>query len=313
MPISSHLIHFAGKPVVNWPPASKVHDPSQVAYRVRMSYEEADEGQRWTVKFADFVQEPEAQQSSALVVGIWDYDFVGGAAAARVVEALVTARDRLPNLRAIFLGDITYEECEISWIVQTDVSPLLNAYPALENLSIRGGEGLQLGALRHERLKTLVVESGGLGAGVVREVAAAHLPALEHLELWLGDPNYGATATVEDLAPILAGDRFPRLRYLGLRDSKIADEVAIAVAQAPLLERIQVLDLSLGTLSDKGAAALLASPAVARLQKLDIHHHFCSSEMVDKLKGLGIAVNAGELQAEEEYDGETWRYVAVGE
>lgn len=313
MPISSHLTHFAGKPVVDWPPVSKAHDPSQVAYRLRMSYEEADGGQRWTVKFADFVQTPEVKQLTALVVGIWDYDFVGGAAAARVVEALVTAHDRLPNLQAIFLGDITYEECEISWIVQTDVSPLLNAYPALENLSIRGGEGLRLGALRHERLKTLVVESGGLGVGIVREVAAAHLPALEHLELWLGDTNYGATATAEDLAPILAGDRFPRLHYLGLRDSEIADQVAVAVAQASLLERIRVLDLSLGTLTDEGAAALLNSPAVARLEKLDIHHHFCSDEMVGKLKGLGTLVDANDPQTEEEHDGEIWRYVAVGE
>ena len=81
------------------------------------------------------------------------------------------------------------------------------------------------------------------------------------------------------------------------------------VAQAPVVEKIRVLDLSMGTLGDEGAAALLASPAVARLEKLDIHHHYCSPEMVERLKGLGIAVDAGDPQDESEYG----RYVAVGE
>ena len=44
------------------------------------------------------------------------------------MEALVSARDKLPNARAIFLGDITMEG-EISWIEQTDVSPVLGNAP----------------------------------------------------------------------------------------------------------------------------------------------------------------------------------------
>ncbi len=35
---------------------------------------------------------------------------------------------------------------------------------------MRGGNGLRLGAIRHERLRSLVVESGGLDASVVRDV-----------------------------------------------------------------------------------------------------------------------------------------------
>jgi hypothetical protein len=82
------------------------------------------------------------------------------------------------------------------------------------------------------------------------------------------------------------------------------------VATAPVLDHVRVLDLSLGTLGDVGAAALLASPAVARLQKLDIHHHYCSDEMVARLQGLGIEVDASEQEREEDEDD---RYVAVGE
>jgi hypothetical protein len=245
------------------------------------------------------------------VVGAWSFEM--DTDSSHVVEALVSASDELPNLEALFVGDIVSEECEISWIVQSDVTPLLNAFPGLTYLCVRGGNGLELSGLRHDGLTSLVVESGGLGGRVVRDVAAARLPALEHLELWLGMPHYGGTATVDDLAPLLAGENFPALTYLGLRDSEIADQIAEAVADAPILERIRVLDLSLGTLGDAGAAALLSSPAVARLEKLDLHHHFCSDEMVQKLRQSGIRVDASDQLATERYGGDEWRYVAVGE
>jgi hypothetical protein len=249
---------------------------------------------------------------TGLVVGSW-VDVPMGNDAEPVVEALVAARDKLPALEAVFLGDIISEECEISWIHQTDVSPLLAAYPELEHFGVRGSDNLSLGTLRHARLKTLVIQSGGLPARVVREVGAAELPELEHLELWLGERHYGGDSTVADLAPILSGARFPKLRYLGLRDAEQADEIAAAAATAPLTERIRVLDLSLGTLGDQGAISLLASPAVARLEKLDIQHHYCSEATVEKLKALGIEVDASDRKEPDKYRGESHRYVAVGE
>ena len=40
------------------------------------------------------------------------------AGAERIVAALVAARDRLPALRALFLGDVTRDQCEVSWLNQ---------------------------------------------------------------------------------------------------------------------------------------------------------------------------------------------------
>jgi hypothetical protein len=313
MTIDEHATHFAGKPVQDWEPEMAIADPGGTIYRISLSYEEADEGGRWTDKFSTFLSDPAAREITGIVVGTWDTTGASEQDVNEVVEALVVARDRLPNLRAIFLGDIISEECEISWIQQSDVSPLFDAYPALEHFCVRGAERLRLGSPRLAHLKSLVLQSGGLPAAVVREVAAAELPELEHLELWLGTEDYGADATIEDLEPILAGNVFPRLRYLGLRDSDIADVIAAAVARALVTERIKVLDLSLGTLSDVGAMDLLQSPAIRRLERLDIHHHYCSAEMVAQLKGLGIDVDAGESQEPDEFNGESWRYVAVGE
>lgn len=334
--IHENVTQFDGKPVVDWEPGSEISDPIGTAYRIRMTWDEVDEGSTWADKFDAFLYAVRSDEVTALIVGDWGH-VAEGTSSAAVVQALVAARDRLPALAALFIGDIIGEESEISWIIQTDVSPVLNAYPNLTTFRVRGGEGLSLGELRHHRLEALTIETGGLPLRVLNQVLAADLPVLAHLELWLGDSGYGWNGSIRDLDPLLAGNLFPKLRYLGLRDSEIADEIAVMTAQSPLFERLSVLDLSLGTLSDEGADALLASPAVRRLNKLDIHHHYCSEAMVQQLTGgserdtsldfvvegvslppqrpLGwdIVVDAGDRQEEEAYDGESYRYVAVGE
>lgn len=312
MAFYEHLSQFAGLSVVDWDPGNSVVSPDQ-APRISLSYDAAQEGELWGDLFVSLLDQPNVSALEGLVVGAWGEMFEQNGEAARVVEALVAARDRLPNLRAIFFGDVISEECEISWMQNTDMGPLLAAYPQLEQFGVRGTNGLSFGALQHPNLQNLIVQSGGLDAAIVRAVAAADLPALEHLELWLGTPGYGGDATVDDLAPILAGGRFPRLRYLGLRNSEIADEIAAAVAGAPVLEQIRVLDLSLGTLGDDGAEALLASPTVARLEKLDLHHHYCSPEVIARLAALPLEVDTSELQEPDRYGDESHRYVAVGE
>src|SRR5262249_2977768 len=133
-----------------------------------------------------------------------------------------------------------------------------------------GGNNLSFGNIQHDHLKELVVQAGGLPPSVIHEVGAAKLPNLEHLELWLGEPNYGGDATAEDIAPLLKPNVFPKLRYLGLKNSEIQDEIAGVIAMAPVLNQLEVLDLSMGTLSDAGAKALLGSPAIKKLKKLDL-------------------------------------------
>jgi hypothetical protein len=309
VPIGEHATRFAGLPIRDFSPSRGLANAARVAYRIRVDY---DSEEKFDELFAALVDAPGASELAAIVIGAWSSEMYDSTTAV-LVEALVAARDKLLSPKGLFLGDITYEENEISWIKQSDVSPLLSAYPHLEYFQVRGGDGLSLGKLDHANLRSLVVETGGLPASVVRQVAAAKLPALEHLELWLGTDEYGGDATVDDLRPILSGRLFPKLRYLGLRDCQKADEVAAAVALAPVLQQIKVLDLSLGTLGDMGAEALLASPAVARLEKLDIHYHFVSKELTDRLSALGIELDASDRQKPDKWDDEEHRYVAVSE
>lgn len=275
-------------------------------YRVATEYD----GPPFEEVFAAFTANPACAEAPAIVIGAVGSD--GGQEMGTALELLVSARERLKSLRGIFFGDMIVEESEISWIEQTDVSPLFTAYPDLEHLRIRGGNQLSLGGtIRHPKLKSLVIETGGLGADVVRQVIAADLPALEHLELWLGDEGYGGDTTMDDLLPLFEAGRFPKLKRLGICNCPFQDFVATVAATSPVLQQLEVLDLSLGTLSDRGAEALLGSEAVKRLKHLDLHRHYLSSAMMEKLKASLPSVDVSE-QEEDSGDPED-RYVAHSE
>jgi hypothetical protein len=311
MSIGQNLRTFHSRDVVDYDPDSGFAGGA-VTPRLRLGYEAHEDGETFSDLYSRFLREPAAGGTEALVIGMWNR-YMEGDTAERVVENLVSTRDRLPLLKALFIGDITGEENEISWIEQTDVSPLFTAFPQLEVLGVRGGNGLSLGRPSHPKLKTLIVETGGLPQHVVREVCTADLPALEHLELWLGTEEYGGNATVADLAPILSGGLFSRLTTLALRDCEWADDLAVALADAPILSRIRSLDLSLGNLGDRGALALAAAPAAAGLESIDIHHHYAGDEAIAKLMALGPRINAKERAEADRWDGEEHRYIAVSE
>ncbi|MEU3173174.1 MULTISPECIES: STM4011 family radical SAM protein [unclassified Streptomyces] len=184
MIIGGTLEKLYGLPVFSFPGPSgttaELPGPDAVAWRIATGSYDAEEA--WEAAFARFCAQVDTTRVRALIVGAWEdaYD----SAPSEAVQALLAARDRLPALRSVFLGDITSEECEISWINQTDVTPLLAGFPALEEFGVRGGQGLEFPALRHEALRSLTMETGGLPVEVVRGVGASELPALEHLDLW---------------------------------------------------------------------------------------------------------------------------------
>jgi hypothetical protein len=311
MPYPTNPPTFAELPVVdyNQDPAGQpdgAGDPAKIAWRLSVEYD--DGPAEFAGLFARFLADVGGGNVTALLIGQW-----GGAAYEHKapVGLLADSAAQLPNLRALFLGDMEAEECEISWIQHDDITPLVEAYPALEILTVRGGEGLSLRPVRLPALHTLVFESGGLPAGVVRAVGQSDLPAVRHLELWLGTEQYGGNSTVDDLADILAGARLPAITRLGLRDAEIADEVAAAVASAPVVARLEVLDLSMGTLTDRGARALLAGQPLTHLRALDLEYHYLSTEMMERLRAElpGVRVNVDDRQDESRHG----RFVAVSE
>ncbi len=109
--------------------------------------------------------------------------------------------------------------------------------------------------------------------------------------------------------PLLSGRLFPKLKHLGLRNCEYTDEIASAIADAPILKQLRSLDLSMGTLGDAGANVLLASPLFAKLESVDLSHHYMSSAVVKKIMKAGPKMLAKDLRTEEEGA----RYTQVGE
>ncbi|WP_280400573.1 STM4015 family protein [Nocardia carnea] len=318
------LTEFGGLPVFDFPdsPDDPVlagtipADAESVAWRVAGPGFEVEVP--WPEHFARFCEHVDTTRVRAFVAGSWG-DLADGEhdTSDLVIEAMVAARDRFPALRAIFLGDIEPEEAEISWIRQGPVSALLAAFPDLTEFVVRGSDELSFAPIRHERLEKLTMQAGGLPGAVVRDIAACDFPALTHLDLWLGTPHYLGDATIADLAPILTGDRLPGLKYLALRNSDIQDDICAALATAPVVARLDTLDVSMGVLTDTGAAALLAGQPLTHLKTLDMHHNYLSPELCARLRETlepAVSLDLDPDDAESyTYDGEVHRYISVSE
>ncbi|MBE1537891.1 STM4015 family protein [Actinomadura algeriensis] len=233
---------------------------------------------------------------TALLIGDWGAEYGSGEQdGSYPAPILAAAAESFPKLESLFFGEITAEESEISWILHEDISPIFRAFPGLRRFDVRGSAELAFEPIRSDELKVLRFESGGLPASVVESVVASDLPNLEHLDLWLGVNGYGGDVSMDDLAPVLSGERFPSLRHLGLENAERQDEIAAAVASAPVVARLESLSLARGMLTDAGAEALLSGQPLTHLRKLDLHHHFLTDAMMARLKEAlpGVEIDLG--------------------
>jgi hypothetical protein len=308
MPIG-HQESIIGLPIQNYTPETGLTDPTSVAYRVGTYYNQYN----LDALFKALHDEPQLSELRALVIGFWgvdgEYD---------VPAMLLEIAPKLPNLEALFVGDISYDENEMSWIEQFDLGAVVNAFPTLKYFQANGGQDLRLTGLAHERLETLLLITGGMSAEVVEDVLTAPLPKLRTLELWTGADEYGASVTIDDLMPILVGTTYPTTSYpfpeltrLKLPNSELADEIAQTLAQSPVLARLEHLDLSQGLLSNQGLAALAASPHLSSLKSLHIDYSYVNDDdLIERIRAQGVEVSADDLKDPDEDD---YWYVELSE
>ncbi|BAY82605.1 pentapeptide repeat protein [Calothrix parasitica NIES-267] len=262
--------------------------------------------------FDALIKQPLASEIESLIFK-FDYD-----------SDFIVSENILTNLKAVFAGGYG-NNYEISWIDIPNIGFILKNYPNLEMLQLRGGDDnyihnmrgnyeryypnnwQDIFELKHDKLKALIIETGGLGCEKIANILSTKLSSLEHFELWLGNEEYGGNSSINDLMPLLSGELFPNLTYLGLRNSEYADDIATAIVNSPIINRIQVLDLSMGNLGDEGAEALLNSPAVNDLAILNVSDSCISDEMFDNLNNLDVEVFA----QTDKYPGD--RYCSVTE
>ncbi|UKS29235.1 STM4015 family protein [Paenibacillus sp. HWE-109] len=277
--------------------------------KLSIDYEQYEEG----VKIKDLLEElaakPESTELNSLIIGDWGGSYENDSS--EIVAALTQLKDRFPNLRKLFIGDMGFEECEVSWIMQSNLTPILTEFPELESLTIKGSTGLEIEPVSHAKLQELVIICGGLGKKVLASISQSSFPQLKKLELYMGVEDYGFDGELADILPLIEQGKFPELTYLGLKNSELEDEIAIALADAPILSQLHTLDLSLGTLTDKGAEALLASDQVRKLQFLDLSYHYMSDDMVQRWQASGLSVDTDEQQDADE--DEDYRYPSLTE
>lgn len=303
MTISQATEQFFNKPVLAYEPGA-APDIANAVYRLALDY---DDSTQITDLIDEFLGRVDKTQLDALVIGSWGAPQEDGADG--IIAKLAGLAAELPQLRALFIGDMTYEECEISWIIQGNYTPLLNAFPQLEVLRIRGSTDLVIEPFTHRALRSLTIECGGLPAEVAQGLAASSMPNLAHLELWLGTEDYGFSGDVALYRSLLDALLTPQLQYLGLRNAEIADELAQWLAGHEPVGRLKTLDLSLGTIGDSGAQALYQSHYVPQLECLNLSHHYISAQWQAELRTLPLQVILDDPEEEDEGD----RYVAVGE
>ena len=261
--------------------------------------------------FKDLFQDTKIHEIEALLVGCEDGGDVESLE--EYISLIIENASKFKSLKAIYTGDIDQEQSEISWIVQFDHSNLLKAFPNLVELRIKGGNSLSIGEMNMKKLKKLVILSGGLDNEIIKGLIHSQLPALEHLELWLGTDEYGFFYSKNEIEELLNVYSNSNLKYLGLVNCDRQDEIIeLIIENKIILQKLDKLDLSLGNMSDKGGALLLNCPEIQKLPMLEITHHYMSDEMVNSLKKINpsfIIDDRNESDAEDEDD----RYVAVGE
>ncbi len=275
------------------------------------TWEDIDEKNAETM-IADIIADPELRQLEEVIIGCWGESWDNGAQA--IIDGIVEHKEKFANVKSLFVGDMDYEECEVSWIEQADYSKLWTALPGLEMLTIKGSTGLELGVIKHANLKSLEIICGGLPVSVIQSIEKADLPNLEELMLYIGVEDYGFDGEVSDIKNLLEKSDFPKLETLGIMDSEIQDEITEVVVKSKYMKQIKKLALSYGTLTDKGGEILLKElPTFGNIKEVDLEYHYLSDEMVAKLGKLPMDVRTDDQQEDDEYDGEVYRYPMLTE
>ena len=300
-----------GLPIKRYQSGQSLNCPDTI-YKIAYDWDNEKAGE-FTEQFPQYLADPKSAATIGLSLGL------NGECADEFYEEAVTLllqhKVQLPKLRWLFLGDMEMEESELTWIGQGDVgAPVLQSFPELEVLYARGGEGsMSFTPCSHPRLKKLVLQPGGMDKQFLRNLLASDFPALETLELWLGDDERGGDLTPDDVRDLLMGNPFPQLTTLGLCNSAIINGIARDIATAPILAQLQHLDLSMGTLQDDGALALLASDQIRNLQSLNLSHHYMTTPIMREFATLGIPVDVSQQEEPDDWDGEAHYYIAISE
>lgn len=218
------------------------------------------------------------------------------------VDFILANKEKFAHIESYTFGDMDYEECEISWIMQANYEKFWSL-PNLKHIQIQGSQQLTLGNIVSDSLKSIEIRCGGLPADVLLSIEKAKTPNLEKLNLYLGIEEYGFDCTLENIVSMLSNSDFPHLTYLGLCNNEMAPEITQAILDSKYAGQIKTLDISKSVFRDNSAQLILDQVnKLPNLELLDLEYHFMSKEMMKKLEELPFKVNTKDRQEPDKDD-----------
>ncbi|OUL21498.1 hypothetical protein BV372_31655 [Nostoc sp. T09] len=265
-------------------------------------------------KLMRLLQDPKAKFIEALKCQFYYRDPNCKTAFKDFANTLVNVSKSLTNLKALLIGDycdlinIKYKHSNTQ---VCSIHPLLKTYPKLELLHIRGrmleedilkpelkivqvrnshnNSNIPIKPLKHESLKTLIIDADGISDNNLRKICQLDLPSLEYFELWLNRSDL-SNIKMDTLTPMLLGDSFPNLAYLAIRKCGNMSDVAKAIVNFPIIQNLKILELTDGNISN--GDVLLKSPAINHLHTLNISGNRLHKDTIEQLSELKCRVIA---------------------
>ncbi|MEH1940443.1 MAG: hypothetical protein V7L01_09535 [Nostoc sp.] len=164
--------------------------------------------------------------------------------------------------------------------------------PERKILQVRNSQNnsiIPIKPLKHENLKTLIVDADGISDSNIAKICNLNLPSLEYFELWLSRSDL-SNINIDSLAPMLSGESFPNLVYLAVRQCGNMSEVAQAIVNSPIMGNLKVLELTDGNIGNGNA--LLKSPIINRLHTLNISRNRLPKNIIEQFSELKCRVIA---------------------
>lgn len=270
-----------------------------------LSYEDTEEGKNNQDLIDAILNYEKLPSLKHLTITMWEEPYAEPDPCQQIIDQLIANSDRLSALESLRVGEMSSEDCEISWILQGNYSKLWQAFPNIKAITIQGGSGLVLGEIASDALESIEIITGGLPKSVLQSIAQAKTPNLKKLNLYIGVEEYGFDGNMADIKSLIEQSDFPKLEYLGLCNSELQDSIAELLLTCKYAATVKTLDLSKGTLSDKGAQIILDHAGnLKNLEFLDLSYHYMGEEMQKKLQQLPFLVDVSDPQEDEE--GYTW-------
>lgn len=264
-------------------------------------------------QLASFITQENCDKVTKVVIGMWGEHDSGPD---NVLDFIIANKEKFKAVKHFYIGDIESEENEMSWINQTGYEKFLKEFSNIETLELRGGDGLELGTFNLPNLKQLRIETGGMSNKLLEQIVASiqNSPNLTHLELWLGTEEYGGSVKATTIEKLISKIDASKLKFLGLMNSDIQDQVVKLFENHPIIDKIEILDFSMGILTNKGGESLLANDKLSTLKSLKCVFNFMTDEMIEKLTTKFKNGDFDRSWAEyEEDEDDRYYYVEVGE